>query len=82
LPAGWLVVITAGGSVGDQTGHGGVGLVEVLPASDVPLEGPPLLVLGVGVLDADAFRGLLMAGRFPSCGFFGRRVAGCHRPMT
>ena len=31
----------------------GVGLFEVLSSSEVSLEGPPLLVLGVGVLDAD-----------------------------
>ena len=45
-----------GGAVGDQAGDGGVCFVEVLPVSEVALEGPPLLVLGVGVLGADAFR--------------------------
>jgi hypothetical protein len=43
-----------GGAVGDQAGDGGVGLVEVPAAPEVALEGPPLLVLGVGVLYADA----------------------------
>lgn len=61
-----------GGSVGGQAGYGGLDLGEVLSASDVPLKRPPLLVLGVGVLDADVFRGLLMAGRFPSSGYFGQ----------
>lgn len=44
-----------GGAIGDQVGHRRVAFVEVLAASEVPLECPPLLVLGVGVLDADAF---------------------------
>ena len=46
----WLPL---GGAVGDQAGDGQVGRVEVFAASEVALEGPPLLVLGVGVLDAD-----------------------------
>ena|SRR6266487_4784022 len=45
-----------GGAVGDKAGDGHVGLIEVFAPSEVPLEGPPLLVLGVGVLDADPFR--------------------------
>jgi len=52
-----LGIITAlGGAVGDEDGDGSVGFVEVFAASEVSLEGPPLLVLGVGVLDADPFR--------------------------
>ena len=46
----WLPL---GGAVGDEDGDGGVGFVEVFAASEVALEGAPLLVLGVGVLDAD-----------------------------
>src|SRR5712691_11596615 len=44
-----------GGAAGDKAGDGHVGLIEVFAPSEVPLEGPPLLVLGVGVLDADPF---------------------------
>lgn len=50
-----LLGLPFGCAVGDQAGDGGVGLVEVPAASEVALEGPPLLVLGVGVLDADPF---------------------------
>jgi Sigma-70 region 2 len=53
LAGGWLPL---GGAVGDQAGDGGVGFVEVLAASEEPLESAPLLVLGVRVLDADPFR--------------------------
>ena len=45
-----------GGAVGDQAGDGQEGLVEVFSSSEVALEGSPLLVLRVGVLDADPFR--------------------------
>ena len=51
-----MLGLPLGGAVGDQAGDGGVGLVEVLASSEVALEGPPLLVLGVGVLDADPLR--------------------------
>jgi hypothetical protein len=50
-----LLGLPFGGAVGDQAGDGLVGLVEVLAASEVALEDPPLLVLGVGVLGADPF---------------------------
>jgi len=45
-----------GGAVGDQAGDGQEGLVEVFSSAEVALEGSPLLVLCVGVLDADPFR--------------------------
>ncbi len=35
-----------GGAIGDQAGHRRVAFVEVLAVSEVPLECPPLLVLG------------------------------------
>ncbi len=53
--AGCLGGLPFGGAVGDQAGDGGAGFVEVFAASEVALEGPPLLVPGVGVLDADPF---------------------------
>ena len=52
--AGWRVV-TVRRRGGDQAGDGQVGLVEVVAASQEPLEDAPLLVLGVGVLYADPF---------------------------
>jgi hypothetical protein len=61
-------------AVGDQAGDGLVGLVEVLAASDPALQRPPLLVLGVGVLDADPFRGLLCARFLPGRQVLGRSV--------
>ena len=39
--------------------------MEVFAASGVALQGPPLLGLGDGVLDADPPGGLLFTGRFP-----------------
>jgi hypothetical protein len=51
--AGWWLPL--GGAVGDQAGDGQVGLVEVVAGSEEPLEDAPLLVLGVGMLDADPF---------------------------
>ena len=39
--------------------------MEVFAASGVALQGPPLLGLGDGVLDADPPGGLPFAGRFP-----------------
>jgi len=45
-----------GGAVGDQAGDGQESLVEVFSSSEVALEGSPLLVLCVGVLDAYPFR--------------------------
>lgn len=65
---GWLPV---GGAVRDQTGDGQVGLVVILVASDPALQGPPLLLFGVGVLDTDPFRGLLFAGFLPGHQLFG-----------
>ena len=53
LSCWWLPL---GGAVGDQAGDGHVGFVEVFASSEVALEDPPLLVLGVGVLHADPFR--------------------------
>ena len=53
LSCWWLPL---GGAVGDQAGDGRVGFVEVFASSEVALEDPPLLVLGVGVLHADPFR--------------------------
>ena len=50
LSCWWLPL---GGTVGDQAGDRQEGLVEFFAASEVALEGAPLLVLGVGVLDAD-----------------------------
>ena len=51
--AGWWLPL--GGAVGDQAGDGQVGLVEVVAASEEPLEDAPLLVLGVGMLNAAPF---------------------------
>jgi hypothetical protein len=42
-----------GGAVEDQAGDGQVDLAAVLASSGVPLEGPPLPMLGVSILDAD-----------------------------
>jgi hypothetical protein len=62
-----------GSYLGDQTGDGQVGLVVVVAASDPALQGPPLLVLGIGVLDADPLRGLLVPGLLPGTGSRGWR---------
>lgn len=70
----WWRVLPSGGAVGDQAGDGQVGLVVVLAAPDVALQGPPLLVLGVGVLDADPLGGLLLSGLLPGRGLAGRGV--------
>jgi hypothetical protein len=51
-----LLGLPPGGTVGDQPGDREICFVEVLSPSKIALEGPPLLVLGVGVLDADPFR--------------------------
>ena len=51
-----LLGLPLGGAVGDQPGDRQEGLFEVLSSSEVPLEGAPLLVLGVRVLYADPFR--------------------------
>jgi hypothetical protein len=52
----WPVLVgwwsAAGRPVGDQPGDGQVGLGVVLPPPDPALQRPPLLVLGVGMLDA------------------------------
>lgn len=58
-----------GVSAGEAVVEGLAQFVEVRRA--VALEGWPLLVFSVGVLDADALRGLLMAGRVPGCDVFG-----------
>ena len=42
-----------GAAVGDQSGDGEHGVVEVFVASDVALHGPPLFRSGDGVFDAD-----------------------------
>jgi hypothetical protein len=44
-----------GGAVGDQSGDGGAGFVEVLASSEAAPEGAPLLVPGAGVPGADPF---------------------------
>src|SRR5580700_1605325 len=49
--ASWLGLLPFGGAVGDQAGDGQEGFVEVFSSSEVALQGPPLLVLGIGVLD-------------------------------
>ena len=49
-----MLGLPLGGAVGDQAGDGQVGLVEFFASSEVALENAPLLVLCVGVLDADA----------------------------
>src|SRR6266702_4451141 len=54
-----------GGAVGDQAGYRRVSLIEVLTASDVALQRPPVLVLGVGVLHTDPLRGLLVTSSVP-----------------
>jgi hypothetical protein len=51
-----LLGLPLGGAVGDQAADGEVGVVEVFASSEVALEDAPLLVLGVGVPDADPFR--------------------------
>jgi hypothetical protein len=50
--AGWWL-LPGGGAVGDKSGDGQSGFLEVLAASGPALQGPPLLGLGDGVLDAD-----------------------------
>jgi hypothetical protein len=72
--AGWWSA--AGRPVGDQPGDGQVGLGVVLPPPDPALQRPPLLVLGVGVLDADPLGGLLLAGLLPGFKLLGWRVLG------
>jgi len=51
-----LLGLPFGGAVGDEPGDRQEGLVEIFSPPEVALEGPPLLVLGVRVLDADPFR--------------------------
>jgi hypothetical protein len=55
----------AGCPVGDQPGDGQVGLGVVLPPPDPALQHPPLLMLGVGMLDADPLGRLLRARLLP-----------------
>ncbi len=50
LAGGWL---PRGGAAGDKSGDGQSGFLEVLAASEVALQGPPLPGFGNGVLDAD-----------------------------
>jgi hypothetical protein len=50
---GLVVCLPFGAAVGDQSGDGERGVFEVFTASDVALQGPPLLGLGDGVFDAD-----------------------------
>jgi len=54
-PVGWGG-LPLGGAVGDQPADCQEGLLEFVTSSGESLEGTPLLELGVGVLDADAFR--------------------------
>src|SRR6266516_2376865 len=70
---GWSAV---GCPVGDQTGDGQVGLGVVVAAAEIALQGAPLLVFGVGVLDADPLGGLLLAGLLVGGQLLGWRVVG------
>jgi hypothetical protein len=67
-------LLAVGGSVGDQSGDGLSGVVEVFAASDVTLQGPPLLGFGDGVFDADPLTGLLVSFLLPAGHLVGRGV--------
>jgi NAD(P)-dependent dehydrogenase (short-subunit alcohol dehydrogenase family) len=69
VSAGWW--LAAGGPVGDQPGDRQVGLGVILPPPDPALQRPPLLVLGVGMLDTDPLRRLLRARPLPGGQFLG-----------
>ena len=62
----------AGCPVGDEAGDGQVGFVVVFAAAGVALQGSPLLVLGVGVLNGDPPRRLGLAGDLPAGQVLGR----------
>jgi len=74
--AGPVVGSAAGGSVRDQPGDRQMGLAVVLAPSDPALQGPPLLVFGIGVLDADPPGGLLAARLLIGGHLVDRRVLG------
>jgi hypothetical protein len=67
----------AGGPVGDQAGDGQIRPSVGLAASEVALQGPPLLVLGDGMLHTDPlgrlpFAGLPVGGHLLGWGGLGR----------